>query len=168
MDYNLLWLGIYAFLGLVVGDVLSKIAPEEMKPGKKYFKIGKIVLAWLIVLTFFFFSWKVLNVHYIFLILFGLLMGIFFRGTYFMFGVGIGFVSGGFSYLLASLIFVFGMFEGSLNAKLHSFWMHFISYFIPVVILLFYDFSSMINGWQVLSVISGYLIAYGYKKFRMI
>jgi hypothetical protein len=168
MGYDLLWLGIYGFLGLIVGYILSKISPEEMKSGKKHFMNGKGILAWLIVLAFFFFSWKVLNVYYIFLILLGLLLGIFFRGIYFIFGVGLAFASGGFSYLLASLIFIFGMFEGSLNSKWHAFWIHFISYFIPIIVVLIYNFSSVINGWHVLSVVSGYLIAYGYKKIRRI
>lgn len=40
---------ILVFLGLAIGYALSYIAPEELKPGKKWFKLARILLLVLII-----------------------------------------------------------------------------------------------------------------------
>jgi len=46
---------IIAYLGLLVGLILTKLAPEEQKPGKKYFILFKKILFFLILASFLFF-----------------------------------------------------------------------------------------------------------------
>ena len=44
---------IISFLGLLVGIILIKLAPEEQKPGKKYFILIKKIILFLIIALFF-------------------------------------------------------------------------------------------------------------------
>lgn len=48
---------IIAYLGLLVGVILIKLAPEEQKPGKKYFIIIKKII-FLLVLVFYLFFYR--------------------------------------------------------------------------------------------------------------
>lgn len=60
-------LSIAAFLGLLLGILLIRFAPEEQKPGRPYFKIlKKIVFILMISFLFFFFE---INVIVMFLII---------------------------------------------------------------------------------------------------
>ncbi len=166
MDYNLLWFGIYGFLGLIGGYLLRWIAPEEIRPGKRFFVGSKALFAWLMVGLFLLFGLPFIGIWHFLLILFGLICGFLFRGIYFVLGLGIGFATGNFLIGFATLVFVFGMFEGTLKCKWHSFFLHLISYFLPVVLLLFYDVRSIVNDWYVWSFVAGYLVIYGYKVMR--
>ena len=53
---------IIAYLGLLLGIILIKLAPEEQKPGKKYFILLKKILFFLII-AFLLFSYRI---NYIF------------------------------------------------------------------------------------------------------
>ena len=44
---------IVSYLGLLLGVILIKLAPEEQKPGKKYFILFKKILLFLIIAIFF-------------------------------------------------------------------------------------------------------------------
>jgi len=43
------WASIIAYLGLLLGVILIKLAPEEQRPGKKYFILFKEILFFLII-----------------------------------------------------------------------------------------------------------------------
>lgn len=49
---------LIALTGILFGLVLTWIAPEELKPGRKYFLLANKVLFWGIVFTVLFFSFK--------------------------------------------------------------------------------------------------------------
>jgi len=44
---------VIAYLGLLVGTILIRMAPEEQKPGKKYFTLIKKIILFLIIVSFF-------------------------------------------------------------------------------------------------------------------
>jgi|TARA_Y100000310_G_C20656250_1_gene802128 hypothetical protein len=56
MPINYFLASIISFLGLLLGIILIKFAPEEQKPGKKYFMAFKTIISILVVLVFIIFS----------------------------------------------------------------------------------------------------------------
>ena len=55
MQINYFLASIIAYLGLLLGVILIKLAQEEQKPGKKYFILLKKILLFLILATLLFF-----------------------------------------------------------------------------------------------------------------
>jgi hypothetical protein len=68
---NYFLVSVLAYLGLLVGVILIKLAPEEQKPGKKYFILLKKILFFLTI-TFLLFFYKInfiLSLLFLFFIL---------------------------------------------------------------------------------------------------
>ncbi len=119
----LISMSVIAVLGLAVGAVLAKVSPEEMKPGKKYFSfLRKLMLtAFLVVLALYSNGmWQY--------ILIGLVIGFFIRLNYLYFGLAMASASGNLLFLVAALIFLYGIPTGSLMVEK--------SVFRPLVILI--------------------------------
>ena len=49
-------LGLISFIGLLIGILLARISPEEMKPGKKYFILLKKIILIAIIVSIFYYS----------------------------------------------------------------------------------------------------------------
>jgi len=100
---------ILSFLGLLAGVIVSHFTKEELKPGKKYFRLLEKVLLLAISFIIIFYAGD----YFLFLI-FGLLAGLIFRKVYFYFGLALPLASETFLVLLSSLVFVFGLPHGTL------------------------------------------------------
>ncbi len=69
---------LLSLTGYVVGVLLSKISPEEMKPGKRYFLVIRKIIFWIIIIVPFFegLSWTypgLLAIYVLILLLFRML-----------------------------------------------------------------------------------------------
>lgn len=144
-----IFIPIVAFLGLILGILLAKISPEEMKPGKKYFIIFRNVLLPIISIILFYFS----NYNILFFIV-GLIIGYFIKLDYFYFGLVLAFafyVSKEILFILASLIFIYGLPTGTLlekKIKPKQFLKLMAMFFLPFIILTFgpYKETNIVFG----------------------
>jgi len=64
MPLNYFLASIIVYLGLLLGVILIKLAPEEQRPGKKYFSLLKKIILFLIITLFFAYS----NLNYVLLL----------------------------------------------------------------------------------------------------
>lgn len=110
-------ISIISFSGLFIGMLLAGISPEEMKPGKKYFLLFRIVFCFLIAIIGF-----ILFKPSIWMVLIGIVIGLFLKNIYFYLG-GILFLSFnlGYSILFSMLVFIYGMLNGTLNSLKYKF-----------------------------------------------
>ena len=134
-----LLIAVIAFCGLLVGYLLTFMAKEEIKPGRKYFAILERALLITLALVLLSQVWTT-KVFFIPLIM-GVLVGYFLRFRYFYLGLALAasvtlpmdmFV------LVASLIFLHGLPYGSISSKL-KLPFHMVLFFIPILIMLFFS-----------------------------
>lgn len=127
---------IVSFLGLIAGLIVAKAAKEEIKPGRKYFKVVIRVILFLLVVSFLFLSWTSLYVVVAFLV--GLILARYFDRVYFYLGLGLAASVGSsenFFLLVNSLVFLFGLpYAGFI--KLKEVYLDAIFFFIPLLLLL--------------------------------
>lgn len=117
---------IISFLGFPLGILLAKISPEEIKTGKKYFKIIQTTL--LIFILFFLLDFFKLNLFITILVTsFVFLLSFYWSKNksflfYLLFPLVIYFskINLKLFALQASLIFVFGLVTGSLSVKIKN------------------------------------------------
>ena len=117
-DMQELLIIIISFLGLVIGSWLSFLTPEEFNSGKKYFILLKKAILFVLVIIFLLPTFSLMYTISLFII--GALAARFFRKVYFYLGLALAlsfFISIEFSLLTASLIFIFGLPHGTLNAN---------------------------------------------------
>lgn len=121
IDFYVLGLIVLTFIGFVIGIILSLIAPEEMKDGKKYF----IILRAIIFVFIIFITCEILGFHILVSTALSLLIILFvlYKKTehinyffYIILGVvfAISYIQQELFILQASLIFIFGLPSGSL------------------------------------------------------
>ncbi len=113
---------LIAFLGFIAGIILAFKTKEEFKSGKKYFLISEFIILLILALIFLFKS----SLSYSSLILFvaGVLTTILVKRIYFYFGLALflSFLfSKDFNLLIASLIFIYGLSEGTLKTNALSY-----------------------------------------------
>jgi hypothetical protein len=127
MDQSLqfILLLLVSYLGLLAGAIISHYAKEELTSGKKYFKIGRAIIFGVIV--FFFFMY--LKLEYLISIpasLFAMVFAFIFSNRLRHINPGLFFYSffavvifeskkSDISAILASLVFIFGIFEASID-----------------------------------------------------
>jgi len=141
---------IISYLGLLLGIILIKIAPEEQKPGKKYFTLLKKITFFFIV--FFILIFYKLNIVILFIILFLLLFMLLNKKikleksplVYFIFGtiLYIGKIDINLFIIESVLIFLYGVPEASstFNIKKKNYKDIFLKnllFFIPIILLYF-------------------------------
>lgn len=144
-DYSIFIVGIIAFLGVFIGELLAYISPEELKPGRKYFvmfHVFFILVAIILGLIFLKFN--------IYLFIAGIVLGLVLRKPYFYFS-GLLFSAGSYYWVFAILIFIIGLFIGTLLKPLvHlEYFLIDIFLFIAVGIAVFfipYDLNSLFIG----------------------
>lgn len=110
---KLFLVALIGFSGQIIGNILAKISPEEMKPGNKYFRFFEVFFIGVIVLLS-----SVLLIKFNFLtaivVLLGIVAGLFFRKIYGWLS-GVLFSFSGYLFVFSSLIFIYGLFYGTLN-----------------------------------------------------
>lgn len=139
---------IISFLGLLVGIILIKLAPEEQKPGKKYFILIKKIILFLIIALFFIYL-KINLIILFFLLIITLIMLANKKITlessllvYLMLGVFFSLSSKIFNLFIIEsvLIFLYGIPTASLKLKKNNYYNIFVNNlgFFVVVILLYF------------------------------
>ncbi len=141
---------IIAYLGLLVGLILIKLAPEEQKPGKKYLFLLKKILFFLILIPLLF-SYKVHFILLIIVLLFVIVLIITNKidlnrsaRVYFFLGIAFYLSSKIFNLFIIEsiLIFLYGIPTSSLilNLKKKNYYDVFVKnlwFFVPVIMLYF-------------------------------
>jgi len=139
-------LSLIAFSGLLFGILLGYINPEELKPGKKYFKIFCLLVLFSILLVLFF-SYKFSIIG----LALGVAIGFFLKKEYFYLGLSVvASYTLGLNLLLSSLVFVYGLPYGSLLIlKSKKIWKEImfdlILFLIPFLLLINNIVSNYIN-----------------------
>jgi hypothetical protein len=134
---------VIAFSGIFIGQLLARIAREEIQPGKRYFLVSrKIILGMLIALllisiTSFSFLWMIA-------VLFGAGLGYAFRSQFFFFGLTLmmtSLISPTLFFICAVLVFlhlmIFGSVEKKISVRIPA---HALLFFIPLVLFFFPSF----------------------------
>src|SRR3989344_2439353 len=113
---------LLAFLGFIAGIILAFLTKEEFKSGKKYFLALKFII--ILILSLIFFLKSSLTYSSLIFFIAGILITILFKRIYFYFGLAL-FISflltQEFNLLTASLIFIYGLPEGTLKANYLSY-----------------------------------------------
>jgi hypothetical protein len=113
-----------AVFGFYAGIILSYISPEEMKDGRKYFRIMRYFIIIILLLISLFFMYN--NFSFLIIIIFGLLLlSLYFlyinweRFVFLIFGIvlGLSFIIESYYLFLLSFIFIYGLPAGSLLYK---------------------------------------------------
>src|SRR3989338_2436871 len=139
---------IISYLGLLVGLIIIKLAPEEHKPGKKYFILLRKILFFLILVPLLL-SYKVHFILLIVVLLFVIVLIIsnkinlnISERVYFILGIVFYLSSKIFNLFIIEsvLIFLYGIPNASLLLKKRNYFDIFIRnlwFFVPVVLLYF-------------------------------
>ena len=150
MPIDFILASIVSYLGLLLGIILIKLAPEEQKPGKKYFILFKKILLFLIIAIFFVYI-KINTVILIFLLIILLLFLINKKITlestvltYLLFGVlfSLSFRIQNLFIIESVLIFLYGIPTASLIFKIKKknykdVFVKNLLFFVPVIVLYF-------------------------------
>lgn len=160
---------VIAFLGLIIGQVLASQVKEELKIGKKWFKLISKVL--LLIILFKLALLTSLSLSFFIALLAGVLINYFLKRLYLYFGFLIlmsSFMNLNDKLFFASLIFLFGLTFGSLiytEKKKFNYkgsLINLILFLLPFLFLLTKDFV-VANGNLFTGFILGGLII-GFKK----
>jgi hypothetical protein len=135
--FNLIFLiPIIVFLGVIAGKIISSYTKGEVKQYKNYLVwTKKILLLILVIIALYFIKFNFLN---LILFIFGFIFGFLFRSRYFYWGLLLAssfLISKEVMLLIASIIFIYGIFYGSLDRKWIT--INFILFLIPFLLLLF-------------------------------
>jgi len=157
-----LWIGLYGFLGLIFGYILTRIAPEEMEVGERLFKLGRNVCLFLIGIFWFF------NVDFgtelALLVVFGMLIGKLFNNLFSVLGLGVSLASGNFGLIFGTLVFLTFMFESGIRWKEEG--LFFVSLPYIILLILGIGFGKYFDVNYVLALVSGFCWAYAYKSLK--
>ena len=110
---------LLTFLGILVGGALALVAPEELKKGAKFWQIAKYLFIVLMIASIFYFSIKYSNIITAVLISLALIFLKLANREYPAFAFVLFFSSASNDFLLtiSALIFVYGLFVGTLESK---------------------------------------------------
>ncbi len=103
---------LISFFGLVAGIILARISPEEMKQGKKFFKVMRLAVLFMLIVMLLYYS----NLNLLMLAI-GLSIGFFIRLGYLYMGVSLAgalLASRDAFFMIASLVFIYGLPYGTL------------------------------------------------------
>lgn len=154
---------LYAYLGLVIGFALSRIAPEEMKPGRKYFHIAQIFVMLLLLSFVYFFGLRYIDSSSFLLAFIGMMLGLFEVNVYLFFGIGLIFFSGSLAVIFGVLVFIYGMIAASIDSDKKLLFYNGLYYFVPALILLGETVTRTFVTQYGVPLIFGAFMAYSYK-----
>lgn len=144
---------LIAFLGLVIGSIITHFTKEELKPGKKYFLIAKKLILIVLIITLIYFS--TFNLIFFMNLIIGLIAGLFLRRIYLYLSLAVVLafnISNEILIFTASLIFIFGLFESALKNK--NILVNFVLFVLPLS-LLFLDINALfLSGFVIGSLIN--------------
>ena len=129
---------LIAFFGLIIGGIIAYFTKDEWKQGRIYFVWGSRLLLLGVAVSF-----LILNFNW-WMALIGLVIGFFIWYEYLFLGLGAGVLG-------LSLVFIYGLFKGTLDwftEKKRMFWINALLFFIPLIIFYFIglDMSSLAGG----------------------
>lgn len=146
---------LVSFLGLVVGIILAKVSPEEMKPGKKSFQAMRILTLFLLIAALLYYSG--LNLY---LLAIGLALGLFVRLGYLYLGAALAgalMMSRESLLIVSSLVFIYGMPYGSLLESQKKITLQKLLSFALVFAIPFLLLLSQLKPSHILSLAAGLL-----------
>lgn len=146
---------LVSFLGLVVGIILAKVSPEEMKPGKKSFQAMRILTLFLLIAALLYYSG--LNLY---LLAIGLALGLFVRLGYLYLGAALAgalMMSRESLLIVSSLVFIYGMPYGSLLESQKKITLQKLLSFALVFAIPFLLLLSQLKPGHILSLAAGLL-----------
>lgn len=111
---------VLSFLGVFAGGILALISPEELKAGKKYWIFSKYIFLLLIIAAIFYYSILYSNIITAILISGALIFLKLAKGEYPAFAFVFFFswiVNLDFLLIIASLIFIYGLFTGTIDSE---------------------------------------------------
>lgn len=127
-----LLIAIVAFFGLISSIFLRKIAKEEVKKGEKPLEIIEKVILFLLVIVLLYGTWKS------YWVILSFVLGFFVLGNVYFF-LGLGLFSSSFNFLIALLIFIYGLFFGALKIKKIEDACPYLFWFLMAFILFFWE-----------------------------
>jgi len=154
---------IYAYTGLVVGLLLSKIAHEELKPGKKYFHIAKIIVIFSLLMFTYLFGLKNLDFSSFLWAFIGMMLGLFKVNEFLFLGIGTVFFSARLSIVFAALVFAYGMICQAVDFSKKIFFQNSLYYLIPVLFLFSFNILRVFTSEYSIPLLFGVFMAYSYK-----
>lgn len=113
-----------SFFGIIAGAILALIAPEELEGGKKYWDFLQYILIFLTIIVVYYYSSQFVKVKYL-IVIFNILNLTILTGLKFInreypafsFLLFFAFLTNkNFLFLIASLIFFYGMIKGTLGS----------------------------------------------------
>ena len=136
---------LVVILGCFLGYFIAKFTKGELKSGVIYFVLLELFIFLFLSLIFVYLSFN------LFLFLSGILLGLIFRFEYFYFGTGLAsIINKDFSFLVSSIVFVYGLPYGSLSYYNKNFKIliySFVFFILPFIIyFLDYNFLSFASG----------------------
>ena len=161
--WNTFFIVIYAYLGIVAGFVLSKIAPEEIKPGRRYFNYAHFFLLLFLILFVYFFGLIDINIFSFALVFIGVIIGFFEANIFLFLGMGIVFFSNELAIVFATITFVYGMIVVSLKPDKKALFYNSLYYFTPVILFFIAVSFRAIAARYEMPLIFGVFLAYFYK-----
>ncbi len=157
------FIAIYAYLGLIVGLILSRIAPEEIKPGRNSFIFSQAVVMVALFAFTYFFGLRSPDIYVFMLAFAGMLLALYEVSVFVFLGIGVLFFSGGLAIVFGVLVFLYGMFASSITQEPQKIFFDSLWYFLPVVVLLTCNVVRIISSQYGISLMFGAFLAYSYK-----
>lgn len=158
----MIWTLVYAYLGLVVGYILSKISPEEMKSGKKYFRYVQAVIMLAMAFTALFFLGK-FDGYILIATVIGIIASYIRINPYLVFGFVFGYAKDTFSIAMGSMVFIFGMLEYGIKLKKRILFTNLLYFIIPFFIVVLFNLGRCCNDVSSVALLFGYSLGYAYK-----
>ena len=174
----MLYVGVLAFLGLIVGLVVARLAKGELVSGKKYFVFLYKVVIFILLLLSLYFAWFAQIPHLILGFLAGLLFHFGVRNIYFYLGglfiLSFFGISENYFYIVSTFIFILGILRGGLlrarfskNSNIiNGIFLSLIWFGIPFF-MIFYRAEVLTVDPLIYSFISGAIFMEFIKKIRL-
>ncbi|MBT3690649.1 hypothetical protein HOG16_00195 [Candidatus Woesearchaeota archaeon] len=169
--------GLITFLGLIIGLFIGKYTKGEIKSGKKYFSFSYRIVLFFLFLISLYFAWYANIFHFLLAFVAGMIFSIGIKNIYFYLGLLFVLSFWGnetFFFIVATLIFIFGIIHGGLiiekfsrvknirNKIINSL----ILFAIPFILIYFKDFA-LNTSYILFAFISGAIFLKFIKKLNL-
>ena len=135
VPWSTFFIAIYAYLGIVVGQLLIKIAPEEIKPGRRYFHYAHIFLMLFLLLFIYFFGLINIDIYFFVLAFIGIILGIFEANIFLFLSIGMVVFLNELAIVFGAIVFVQGMISTVIDQNNKAFFYNSLYYFVPLILL---------------------------------
>ncbi len=152
-------LGIISFVGSIIGIILSKTIPEEVKPGEKYFKLlKKIILFLILLLPAYYFKISIL------FFIIGLIIAYILKKEWLFLGLVLvlSYQIKELNLVIISLIFIYGLPYGTLLKNKLDLVINLILFLLPIILI--YNNLYITYNQEIFSFVLGGLLMVVYDR----